>query len=146
MLVTQCGLSSQAAAIHTPHGLRGVLNTAGQQLWRRGHVGEKGFESLAHWQTGSNMRGKYDAASGVWELDTRSVIVGALSAAQLRRTLQVSKLLVQVICCSVWSCASKEEKARVPEALNGGPSQAIRSDSRNFRCSTVHDDDGFIDT
>jgi len=80
MLVTQCGLSAQAAAAHTPHGLRGVLNTAGQQLRRQGHVDERGMESLGHWERGSKMPGKYDTASGVGELDTRSVIVGALRA------------------------------------------------------------------
>ena len=76
MLVTQCGLSSQAAAMQTPHGFRGVLNAAGQPLRRQGHVDSEGLESLGHRQRGSMMPGKYDAAGGVSELDTRIVIVG----------------------------------------------------------------------
>jgi hypothetical protein len=77
MLCTQCGFSVAEASKFTPHGFRHVLVTAGAQLRRQGFVDTRGLGTLGHWTPGSIEPEKYDSSSGVTELDTRHVIMGA---------------------------------------------------------------------
>ena len=77
MLCTQCGFSVAAAAELAPHGFRHILVSAGAQLRRQGFVDTRGLGTLGHWAPGSIEPEKYDSFSGVTELDTRHVILGA---------------------------------------------------------------------
>ena len=77
LLVTQCGLTVDAATELTLHGFRHVLVTAGVQLQRQGHVARFGLGTLGHWGLGSHMPGHYDNESGVIEFGTRDTIMTA---------------------------------------------------------------------
>ena len=77
LLVTQCGLTVEAAAELTPHGFRHVLVTAGTQLERQGHVARIGMGTLGHRELGSHMPDTYGNESGVSELCTRHIILTA---------------------------------------------------------------------
>ena len=64
----------------TPHGCRHVQVTAAQQLAQQHLLTENAVESLGHWERGSRMPRKYDAASCVTELSARKTIADAISS------------------------------------------------------------------
>ena len=62
----------------TPHGFRHVQATAGAPLAAQGVVKNEALEALGHWEKGSKMPARYDAASCVTELQTRKTITDVL--------------------------------------------------------------------
>ena len=78
LLMVYGGESPETVIEFTPHGCRHVQVTAGTQLASQGLITERSLESLGHWEKGSKMTGKYDAAACVTELQTRKTISDAL--------------------------------------------------------------------
>ena len=68
----------ETVVTYTPHGCRHVQVTAAQQLAQQKLMTENAVESLGHWERGSKMPKRYDAASGVTELSARKVVSDAL--------------------------------------------------------------------
>ena len=59
---------------YAPRGCRHVQVTVGTQLALQGVLGEASLESLGHWERGSKMPRRYDAAACVTELQTHKSI------------------------------------------------------------------------
>ena len=80
LLMVYAGETPETVINFTPHGCRHVQVTAGSQLASQGLLTDRSLESLGHWEKGSKMTGKYDAAACVTELQTRKTISDALSS------------------------------------------------------------------
>ena len=78
LLMIHGGENPESVTDFTPHGCRHVLVTAGAQLVSQGLLETSSLETLGHWEKESKMPGKYDSASCVTELQTRSVIAETL--------------------------------------------------------------------
>ena len=78
LLMIHGGKNPERVTEFTPHGCRHFQVTAGAQLASLGLLKKSALETLGHWEKGSKMPGKYDSASCVTELQTRSVIAETL--------------------------------------------------------------------
>ena len=78
LLMVYGGERPETVIEYTPHGCRHVQVTAGTQLASQGLLTDRSLESLGHWEKGSKMPGRYNAAACVTELQTRKTISDAL--------------------------------------------------------------------
>ena len=78
LLMLYGGESPRSVIEFTPHSCRHVQVTAGAQLASRGFLDKASLDTLGHWEKGSKMPERYDSASCVTELQTRSTIADAL--------------------------------------------------------------------
>ena len=77
-LMVHGGETPDSAIEYTPHGCRHVQVTAGTQMASQGLLADASLECLGHWETGSKMPRRYDAATCVAELQTRMTISDVL--------------------------------------------------------------------
>ncbi len=78
LLMVYAGESPDRVVEYTPHGCGHCKVSAGAQLAAQGVITDAALESIGQWEKGSKMPGKYDSASCVTELQTRSVIAETL--------------------------------------------------------------------
>ena len=78
LLMAYCGLSSDEAVEHNPHGFRHLLIIAAQQLRAVGKLQRSDIHILGKWAPGSKMPERYDTEAGVSELKARVTISRAV--------------------------------------------------------------------
>ena len=121
LLMVYAGEKPEDVINFTPHGYRHFAVTAGTQLAAQGIVSRESMETLGHWEKGSKMPERYDAASCVTELYTRKKIADVLRsgwrpAADGSLPVPVTPAMIEIPCPSTPGVTMEKHLEKKAEA------------------------------